>query len=104
MRDKHGVSRRDFLETAGVATGAAMAAGAFAHPAIGAVKGANEKLNIAILGPGGRAQEHLRILLKMKNGAEAGRHHRPLRRLGRRMRKAGTTGWLLLGREVRPGP
>ena len=52
MRDKHGVSRRGFLGTAGVATGAAMAAGAFPHPAIGAVKGANEKLNIAILGPG----------------------------------------------------
>ncbi len=66
MRDKHGVSRRGFLETAGVATGAAMAAGTFAHPAIGAVKGANEKLNIAVLGPGGRAQEHLRILLRMK--------------------------------------
>ena len=30
------------------------------------MKGANEKLNIAILGPGGRAQEHLRILLRMK--------------------------------------
>ena len=54
------------METAGVATGAAMAAGAFPHPAIGAVKGANDKLNIAILGPGGRAQEHLRILLRMK--------------------------------------
>jgi predicted dehydrogenase len=66
MRDKHGVSRRNFLETAGVATGAAMAAGTFAHPAIGAVKGANDKLNIAVLGPGGRAQEHLRILLRMK--------------------------------------
>ena len=66
MRDKPVVSRRSFLETAGVATGAAMAAGAFPHPAIGSVKGANEKLNVAILGPGGRAQEHLRILLRMK--------------------------------------
>jgi predicted dehydrogenase len=62
MRDKHGVSRRGFLGAAGAATGAAMAAGAFPHPAIGAVKGANEKLNIAVLGSGGRAQEHLRIL------------------------------------------
>src|SRR5436309_1725534 len=61
MRDKPVVSRRSFLETAGVATGAAMAAGAFPHPAVGSVKGANEKLNLAILGPGGRAQEHLRI-------------------------------------------
>ncbi|HZW32601.1 MAG TPA: twin-arginine translocation signal domain-containing protein, partial [Isosphaeraceae bacterium] len=66
MRDKPVVSRRSFLETAGVATGAVMGAGAFPHPALGAVKGANEKLNIAILGPGGRAQEHIRILLKMK--------------------------------------
>ena len=66
MRDKNKVSRRGFIETAGAATGAMMAAGAFPHPAVGSVKGANEKINIAILGPGGRAQEHLRILLKMK--------------------------------------
>src|SRR5262249_20065597 len=62
MREKHVVSRRGFLGTAGAATGAAVAAGAFPHPAIGAIKGANEKLNIAVLGSGGRAQEHLRIL------------------------------------------
>ena len=67
MRDNRKVSRRGFIETAGAATGAMMAAGAFPHPAVGSVKGANEKINIAILGPGGRAQEHLRILLKMKN-------------------------------------
>ena len=67
MKDNRKVSRRGFIETAGAATGAIMAAGAFPHPAVGAVKGANEKVNIAILGPGGRAQEHLRILLKMKN-------------------------------------
>ncbi len=67
MRDKNKVSRRGFIETAGAATGAMMTAGAFPHPAVGSVKGANEKINIAILGPGGRAQEHLRILLKMKN-------------------------------------
>jgi predicted dehydrogenase len=67
MRDNRNVSRRGFIETAGAATGAIMAAGAFPHPAVGSVKGANEKINIAVLGPGGRAQEHLRILLKMKN-------------------------------------
>ena len=67
MRDNNKVSRRGFIETAGVATGAVMAAGSFPHPAVGSVKGSNEKINIAILGPGGRAQEHLRILLKMKN-------------------------------------
>jgi predicted dehydrogenase len=54
------------METAGAATGAIVAAGAYPHPAVGSVKGANEKVNIAILGPGGRAQEHIRILLKMK--------------------------------------
>ena len=64
MRDSRKVSRRGFMETAGVATGAVVAAGAFPHPAVGNVKGANEKINIAVLGPGGRAQEHLRILLK----------------------------------------
>ena len=53
MRDKNNnVSRRGFIETAGAATGAMMAAGAFPHPAVGSVKGANEKVNIAILGPG----------------------------------------------------
>ena len=67
MKDNRKVSRRGFIETAGAATGAMMAVGTFPHPAVGAVKGANEKVNIAILGPGGRAQEHLRILLKMKN-------------------------------------
>lgn len=67
MRDNKKVSRRGFIEAAGAATGTMMAAGAFPHPAVGSVKGANEKINIAILGPGGRAQEHLRILLKMKN-------------------------------------
>ena len=50
MRDKNKVSRRGFIETAGAATGAMMAAGAFPHPAVGSVKGANEKINIAILG------------------------------------------------------
>ena len=39
---------------------------AFAHPAIGTVKGANERLNFAILGPGGRAQAHIGVLLAMK--------------------------------------
>ncbi len=67
MKDNRKISRRGFIETAGAATGAIMAAGAFPHPAIGGVKGANEKINIAVLGTGGRAQEHLRILLKMKN-------------------------------------
>ena len=66
MTEKPSVSRRGFLQTAGAATGAALAANTFAHPAIGAVKGANEKINFAILGPGGRAQAHIGHLLAMK--------------------------------------
>ena len=77
MKDNRNVSRRGFIESAGAATGAIMAAGAFPHPAVGAVKGANDKVNIAILGPGGRAQEHLRILLKMKNT-----EHKPIDIIG----------------------
>lgn len=67
MTEKKTVSRRGFLETAGIATGALAAAGTFAHPAIGKVKGANDRLNFAILGPGGRAQAHIGVLLDMKN-------------------------------------
>src|SRR4051794_31064828 len=66
MTEKRPVTRRSFLETAGVATGAVVAAGTFAHPAVGNVKGANERLNFAILGPGGRAQAHIGHLLAMK--------------------------------------
>jgi predicted dehydrogenase len=66
MTEKKTVTRRSFLGTAGAVTGAAVAAGAFPHPALGKVKGANEKLNFAILGPGGRAQAHIGHLLKMK--------------------------------------
>src|SRR5260370_40894986 len=66
MTEKKPVRRRSFLETAGVATGAVVAAGTFAHPAVGSVKGANERLNFAILGPGGRAQAHIGHLLAMK--------------------------------------
>ncbi len=65
MTDKRSVTRREFLQTSG-ATGAVVAASTFAHPAIGAVKGANERLNFAILGPGGRAQAHIGHLLDMK--------------------------------------
>ena len=65
------MSRRGFLETAGAATGALVAAGTFAHPAIGKVKGANERINFAILGPGGRAQAHIGHLLDMKKEGKA---------------------------------
>ena len=67
MKEKPMVSRRTFLESAGVATGAVVATGAFPHPCLGTVKGANERINIGILGPGGRAQEHIRILNHLKD-------------------------------------
>ncbi len=67
MTEKPSVSRRGFLQTAGAATGAALTAGTFAHPAIGAIKGANDKINFAILGPGGRGMSaHARHLMDMK--------------------------------------
>ena len=47
------VSRRGFIGATGATT---LAASAIAHPAIGSVKGANDKVNVAIIGPGGRAQ------------------------------------------------
>src|SRR5437016_12356275 len=66
MTDKPTVSHRDFLQATGATAGALVAAGTFAHPAIGKVLGANERLNFAILGPGGRAQAHIKHLLAMK--------------------------------------
>ena len=67
MTEKRPVTRRGFLGTAGAAAGAAaIAPSAFAHPAIGNVKGANEKINFAIIGPGGRAQAHIGVLNAMK--------------------------------------
>ena len=57
------VSRRGFIGATGATT---LAASTIAHPAIGAVQGANDKVNVAIIGPGGRAQEHIRILKRIK--------------------------------------
>src|SRR4051812_12508189 len=71
MTEKKTVSRRGFLQTTGAATGALLSTGAFAHPAIGAVKGANERINFAVLGPGGRAQAHIGHLLNMKKEGKA---------------------------------
>ncbi len=68
MTEKNAVSRRGFLQTTGAATGALLTSqAAIAHPAIGKVKGANERLNFAILGPGGRAQAHIKVLMDMKD-------------------------------------
>ena len=64
MTDKRTVTRRGFMETTGAT---ALAAGAFAHPAIGkGVIGANDRINFAIIGPGGRAQAHIGVLNAMK--------------------------------------
>ncbi len=72
MTEKKTVTRRDFLQTTGAATGALAAAGAFAHPAIGAVKGANDRINFAVLGAGGRATSaHVRHLTDMKAEGKA---------------------------------
>jgi predicted dehydrogenase len=68
MTEKQGMTRRGFLETTGAAVGAA----AVAHPAIGAgIKNANDTIRFAIIGPGGRAQAHLKVLLDMKNEGKA---------------------------------
>ncbi|MFO0961194.1 MAG: Gfo/Idh/MocA family oxidoreductase [Isosphaeraceae bacterium] len=68
MTHRKGMTRRGFIETAG----AAAAAGAFAHPAIGdGVKGANDTIRFAIIGPGGRCQAHIGHLLNMKKEGKA---------------------------------
>ena len=71
MTEKKSLNRRGFLQTSGAMAGVAMAASAFPHPAVGNVKGANEKLNFAILGAGGRMQAHIKVLLDMKQEGQA---------------------------------
>ena len=53
MTEKKTALRRDFMQTTGAATGALVTAGAFAHPAIGSIKEANEWINFAVLVPAG---------------------------------------------------
>ncbi len=64
-------SRRTFLQTTGAAAGAAAVAGTFPHPAIGNVLDANERINFAVIGPGGRAQAHIGHLLDFKKDGQA---------------------------------
>ena len=73
MTEKKSVSRRDFMQKTGAAAGAVAAAGTFAHPAIGsAIKGANDRINFAILGAGGRATSaHVRHLSDFKREGKA---------------------------------
>jgi predicted dehydrogenase len=68
MTEKKPVSRRGFIQTTGATAGAlAAASSAFPHPAIGKVIGANEKINFAVLGPGGRVNSaHIPHLLTLK--------------------------------------
>lgn len=63
---KAGVNRRGFLQTSGLAAGAAATAGIYPHPAVGNVLGANERINFAAVGVGGRCQAHLGHVLNMK--------------------------------------
>ncbi|GIW87523.1 MAG: oxidoreductase [Isosphaeraceae bacterium] len=70
MTPRKGIHRRGFLSTTGAA-GAALAASSYPHPAIGKILGANEKLNFAILGAGGRMQAHIGVLLDMKKEGQA---------------------------------
>ena len=69
------VSRRTFLESAGVAHWPAASPPArFPIPLSARSRQApNKRINIGILGPGGHAQEHIRILnhLKDENKGEA---------------------------------
>ena len=58
------VDRRDFVKT-GVAAGAALA---FTAASYDRVYGANENLRIGFLGVGGRAQQHIDVILKMRDG------------------------------------
>src|SRR5262245_8493787 len=57
------VDRRDFVKT-GVAAGATMA---FTAVSYDRVYGANENLRIGFLGVGGRAQQHIDVILKMRD-------------------------------------
>ncbi|MBI2807085.1 MAG: Gfo/Idh/MocA family oxidoreductase [Planctomycetes bacterium] len=57
-------TRRDFIKTTGVATvgTAALAASSYA-----AVQGANERVVVGVIGPGGMGTHHIRTLLKQKD-------------------------------------
>ncbi len=69
MTPKRGLNRRHFLGT--TAAGAALASSAFPHPAIASGRDANETLNFAILGAGGRMQAHIGVLNDMKKEGQA---------------------------------
>jgi predicted dehydrogenase len=70
MNDSTGVDRRGFLKTSATtaAVGAAMTLTASSYAKI---KNANEKINIAFLGVGGRCQQHIDVVLQMKKEGKA---------------------------------
>jgi hypothetical protein len=68
MSDGKGVNRRDFVRTAMAAGSlASLAAGAAAQntPAAGTAAGANSRINIGIIGVGGRGAGLMRLILAM---------------------------------------
>jgi len=66
MSSEGKVSRRDFIQT-GATAGALLAAGqVLGAPAEGKALGANERIKVGVIGPGGRAQAHMRILTDWK--------------------------------------
>jgi predicted dehydrogenase len=67
---KNQVNRRGFLQTSGAVAGVAATTAVFPHPAVGRVLGANERINFAAVGVGGRCQAHLGHLTKMKEEGE----------------------------------
>src|SRR5262245_16455440 len=60
---KKSVHRRSFL-AAGAAAGAALTLPAKSYSA---VAGANDKLNVGFLGVGGRCQQHIDVILEMRD-------------------------------------
>src|SRR4051794_26612516 len=61
------VNRRAFLAS----TAAAGAAATFTAKSYGNIVGANQKLGIGFLGVGGRCQQHIDVVLKMKDEGKA---------------------------------
>ena len=61
MSEASKVGRRRFLE-AGAATGAALAAG----PVVGQAEGANERINVGVIGCGGMGSAHIGTLLQLQ--------------------------------------
>jgi predicted dehydrogenase len=66
MSERPSVDRRDFLATSAAAGAAAGAALNLSATAYGRVLGANDRINVAFLGVGGRCQGHLGHVLRLQ--------------------------------------